>query len=483
MDLRYTTLMATLIGTALLMVGCESFQLRPRANQFMHAPGSVLLTEADTRSVVSLTRLDEHGRTRNVHCAEPPPDVAKAVESAFGAAGSGSASGLGGVTPSVAVQIASARAEAIAQLGERLATVQLLRDALYRACEAYANGALSNLEYSALLSRYDDTMTTLLAAEIAGGAFGRSLAGAGGETSSQSSSSANTKSALQVANSLSTQLSQSLSRSSELQRELSAAIDTENQISSELAEAQADGNAEKQAALSRERSDASRRVRRLERSIETNMQSSSDLQRELEIALNASGSATASGTAIAGGGIEPGKQNVEIARVIEDIQKNLVENVNADAISAACVSALNVTDPSELTMLGRACGGKDGLLAVASENTIRVFNEVNKLRMKELEVSRMKSTAGAQRPAARNMSTSEMISSQVVRYVQNALVRVSGATLKVDGKFGPKTKSAIADYQQKNKLKASGQIDEKLLEMLGATSARSKAIAPSAKTS
>ncbi len=60
-------------------------------------------------------------------------------------------------------------AEAMAQLGQRLATIQLLRDGLYRACEAYANGALDKSSYSMILSRFDDTMITLLlGAEEAG---------------------------------------------------------------------------------------------------------------------------------------------------------------------------------------------------------------------------------------------------------------------------------------------------------------------------
>jgi hypothetical protein len=56
---------------------------------------------------------------------------------------------------------------------ERTQTIQLLRDSLYRACEAYANGALSDTTYALLLSRYDDTMVTMLSSELVAGAFGR----------------------------------------------------------------------------------------------------------------------------------------------------------------------------------------------------------------------------------------------------------------------------------------------------------------------
>jgi hypothetical protein len=63
------------------------------------------------------------------------------------------------------VATSRAYAESLAQLTNRLATIQLLRDALYRACEAYANGALSNAAYAVILSRYDDLLIRPLIAK------------------------------------------------------------------------------------------------------------------------------------------------------------------------------------------------------------------------------------------------------------------------------------------------------------------------------
>ncbi|GJH13347.1 hypothetical protein CBA19CS11_30935 [Caballeronia novacaledonica] len=57
----------------------------------------------------------------------------------------------------------------LTELGRRLATTQLLRDGVYRLCEAYANGAISSQEYALVLSRYGDTMVTLLAIEAVTG--------------------------------------------------------------------------------------------------------------------------------------------------------------------------------------------------------------------------------------------------------------------------------------------------------------------------
>ncbi len=49
--------------------------------------------------------------------------------------------------------------------------------------------------------------------------------------------------------------------------------------------------------------------------------------------------------------------------------------------------------------------------------------------------------------------------SQNVSAVQDALNK-EGANLKVDGKYGPKTRAAIKSYQQAHGLKATGHLDK-----------------------
>jgi hypothetical protein len=118
---------------------------------------------------------------RRIVCAEPSPDVALAMARSLGAGvnvlsyGSGSAS--------------AATSEALAQLGERFAAVQLLRDILYRSCEAYANGAISNTTYALMMARLDETTTTLLLGEMAAGAFGRQLGAAQASSESKTTTS------------------------------------------------------------------------------------------------------------------------------------------------------------------------------------------------------------------------------------------------------------------------------------------------------
>ncbi len=110
---------------------------------------------------------------KKIVCAEPSPDVAKAMSEAIGTSLSAKGKGTPGGAPtpieaSLAGAFSTSNAEALAQLTQRLATIQLLRDAMYRACEAYANGAISDTTYTLLVSQYGETVSTLLLAELAG---------------------------------------------------------------------------------------------------------------------------------------------------------------------------------------------------------------------------------------------------------------------------------------------------------------------------
>jgi len=158
-----------LIGL-LLLTGCTSVIHKKLDIE----GGQSVLVDARQRAIMNRTATWDQDRggikPNRVVCAEPSPDVATAVASAVGAGVSvlnyGSAS------------VSQAFGEALAQLGERASTVQLLRDVLYRACEAYANGAISNTTYAMITARMGQTMTTLMLGELAAGAFGRNLAGA-----------------------------------------------------------------------------------------------------------------------------------------------------------------------------------------------------------------------------------------------------------------------------------------------------------------
>ena len=109
---------------------------------------------------------------RRITCVEPHPDVATAVANSFGV----------GLTifgsPS---SISKSQAQGLAQIAQRTASIQALQRLMFRACEAYANGAITGTGYSLLLSEINKTIVTLILGETAGGRFGQSGVSIGGK--------------------------------------------------------------------------------------------------------------------------------------------------------------------------------------------------------------------------------------------------------------------------------------------------------------
>ncbi|HWU00761.1 MAG TPA: hypothetical protein VN229_24195, partial [Terriglobales bacterium] len=194
--MRYFTGLA--LSTLLVaLAACSNSDFR--AEHRTLATSDVLATDAGARLVTAtpiVGGVDDTGRFKphQVNCAEPSPDVAKAIQAAFSSGVSVDVSGQPANTPAemqakLANAVAVSRSEALAQLTERLPTIQLLRDGLFRACEAYSNGALSPISYALVLSRYGDTMVTMLGSEMIAGTYGRQLATAGGTSTAHSSAS------------------------------------------------------------------------------------------------------------------------------------------------------------------------------------------------------------------------------------------------------------------------------------------------------
>jgi len=194
--MRYFTGWA-ITALVVAVTGCSNSDFR--AEHRTLATSEVLATDAGARLVTAtpiVGGVDNTGRFRphQVNCAEPSPDVAKAIQAAFSSGVSVDVSGQPANTPAemqakLANAVAVSRSEALAQLTERLPTIQLLRDGLFRACEAYSNGALSPISYALVLSRYGDTMVTMLGSEMIAGTYGRQLATAGGNSTAHSSAS------------------------------------------------------------------------------------------------------------------------------------------------------------------------------------------------------------------------------------------------------------------------------------------------------
>lgn len=175
------------IGLSLLLGGCtENDQSIYRTVDL--SKGSTLLTDAKTRTVLNLAPASGSSPgyiiPSRIICAEPSPDVAQAVSKSFGAELSAAVASEG----SGQAQVAAAQAASIAELGKRLAAVQALRDGLYRACEAYANGAITDASYAAILGGYRTTLeTTLFGDFLASRDSASAVASAGGNASTTGS--------------------------------------------------------------------------------------------------------------------------------------------------------------------------------------------------------------------------------------------------------------------------------------------------------
>lgn len=104
---------------------------------------------------------------RDIVCAEPSPDAMAAIASSLSLQGSVQG---GGAAPGKAQGgLASSIAESAASIGLRSQTIQLLRDQLYRACEAYMNGAIAEFQYNAIINNMDRVIISALAVDALGG--------------------------------------------------------------------------------------------------------------------------------------------------------------------------------------------------------------------------------------------------------------------------------------------------------------------------
>ncbi len=95
-------------------------------------------------------------------CAEPSPDALAAFASSLGFGGSAPSQGT--------VSLAQAIQGSAGSIGLRTQSITLMRDALYRVCEAYANGGIGAPQIMTLLARSQDVTAVILAVEQLTGA-------------------------------------------------------------------------------------------------------------------------------------------------------------------------------------------------------------------------------------------------------------------------------------------------------------------------
>jgi hypothetical protein len=349
---KETTMVRTAPGAIrVLLIGMITVTLTGCGTKFAEVKQvgetGVVVTGADVRmGYTHSAHYDDKTRrvkAQRIFCAEPSPDVAKAVQNAFGLGTGARGTHPSGVGGELNVDLSSSQAQALAQLGERMATIQLLRDGLYRACEAYANGAFSEVTYAVLLSRYDDSMITLLFGELAAGNFGRSLVGLGGSAVGASASSRPSPAKLMEAglklNKAATEL--------QAKRE-------------ELAKARETGEAAKVAELMAAINKA-----------EEEEQKETDAVRE-----EASTYARADAAFREGSGLDR-QPTPEMADLLSKMMRSYLYDVNTDALAVACVVALASASTNETTLLTNWCN--QGALT----EILKVQNEVLKKKVDE----------------------------------------------------------------------------------------------------
>lgn len=148
---------ASALGLSLLLGGCAAESLS-HSNML-----DGVTTKAEYRVILRGER-KEDAKQQMVTCAEPSPDAMKAFSMAL----SGGLQNLAPGGNQTSATAALALQNSMAEIGVRTATIQMLRDGLHRACEAYMNGALDKEEYMLLLAHYPRTMATVTAIEVLG---------------------------------------------------------------------------------------------------------------------------------------------------------------------------------------------------------------------------------------------------------------------------------------------------------------------------
>ena len=165
---RWKAPLAAAIAVLPLM-GCSSSYI---FRTFNVDGGESLSVDARQRMVL-VTHKGGKTRDRMVVCTEPSPDAFTAQAASGQASGNvnvATPTAAGGQSQQSAAGSGSfASSEAAASLAMRTQTVQLLRDSMFRACEAYMNGAIDQHQYNVVLLNIDRLMVTLMGVDAIGG--------------------------------------------------------------------------------------------------------------------------------------------------------------------------------------------------------------------------------------------------------------------------------------------------------------------------
>lgn len=177
-----------LIALAITLTACANLQTIERRTSLPFS--QIKSSDSQNASVVKGTdgvaiHLDAQQRLvmfhMNKYCAEPSPDALAAYAASLG---------LGASTASKnAVSLAQGMQSSAGSIGLRTQSITLMRDALYRMCEAASNGSLNSIEIAKLLHQSQDLTAVILAVEQLTGAVAANQIILSGTTSSSATAS------------------------------------------------------------------------------------------------------------------------------------------------------------------------------------------------------------------------------------------------------------------------------------------------------
>jgi hypothetical protein len=400
---QLTTLLLT-VAIATIVSGCATWLGDTR----------VLRTKAEDRLVVASPSSFEGGRNkaRQVFCAEPSPDVAKALSESKNLGGGLDVAVRSPQSPvegagSAALAYSAAKAESMAQLTNRLATIQLLRDGLYRACEAYANGALSEITYAIVLSRIDKLMVTMLSGELVAGNFGQSLAVLGMAASGAAAGTAS-KAAQDASKS-----SQDMTEADTARNDLEAkriALDKSTVALAQCAPEDAACRKTRQEEVATRRGEVDLANTKFTTAFLKARGSVAASTASSASALIAQGTGSVSTTRGAGG---------TPADLVAAMQRKFVENINADPVVVACLTALDRD--------GVEAGHGKELVTFCKRSLVDILDfqkDLLRARLIDGQTSLMQSCMSAFQDASATEPKVKAAAGELVKFCQTELVKI-----------------------------------------------------------
>lgn len=321
---------------------------------------------------------------KRILCTEPSPDIATTLANSLGV-------GIN-VLNYGSASLSTAQVEGLVQLGERTAAIQLLRDKMYQTCLAYANGAISSTNYTLIMSRLDDAIITMSLGDNAAGAFGRKLAGIGGEANAQADTSFNL-------------LPAELGKLEDNSIKLAAAnkkVDTaETALQEHLANPETDDDKKKE---------YDQKTGTLKETLKTAQDNRDALLELMRSSANSASQAVAKISKLETGGSITGNQNA--AEIMPELQANFLDSVDIskDVINTCLVElgkkipspgepnySANLSQAPELAAYQLVASRSSPLRAFCETNLLNLYNksfdDINKTREKQLDFREKTATA------------------------------------------------------------------------------------------